>query len=62
MVPMRRRLARDFTGSEEVGDHLGAGHGKSRSWASWKTPRTTSLVQFNRFPLKSWLGIGFGTT
>jgi hypothetical protein len=29
-VPMRRRLARDFTGGEEVGDHFGAGHG-SRS-------------------------------
>jgi hypothetical protein len=31
MVPMRRRLARDFTGGAEMGDHFGAGHGRSRS-------------------------------
>jgi biotin operon repressor len=31
MVPVRRRLARDFTCGEEVGDHLGSSHGRSRS-------------------------------
>jgi len=44
MMAMPRGLARDFIGGAKVGEHLIAGHGRSRSWASWKIPKTTSTA------------------